>query len=45
MNWKLLLLAAALVGMVAAGLLLRGNDGDLLELTILHTNDLHAHYV
>ena len=44
MNWKLLLLAAALAGIVAAGLLLRGNDEDLLELTILHTNDIHAHY-
>ena len=44
MNWKLLLLAAALAGIMAAGLLLRGNDEDLLELTILHTNDIHAHY-
>jgi 5'-nucleotidase/UDP-sugar diphosphatase len=45
MNWKVLLLAIALVGMVVAGLLIRVGDGDQpFELTILHTNDLHAHY-
>jgi len=44
MNWKLLLLGAALVGAVVAGLLLR-TDGDRgVDLTILHTNDVHAHY-
>jgi 5'-nucleotidase len=45
MNWKLLLLGIALVGMVVAGLLLRTEtEPRPLELTILHTNDLHAHY-
>jgi len=44
MNWKLLLLAAALVGAVVAGILLRTEHDETLELTILHTNDLHAHY-
>ena len=45
MNWKLALLAVALVGMVATGFLLRMETGPRpLELTILHTNDLHAHY-
>ena len=44
MNWKLLLLAAALVGMMVAGLLPRVGDDEPLELTILHTNDIHAHY-
>jgi len=44
-NWKLLLLlGAALVGV---GLLCRfvgAPDRELWELTILHTNDVHAHY-
>jgi 5'-nucleotidase/UDP-sugar diphosphatase len=44
MNWKLWLLAVTLVGMVVAGLLLRMEDEEPLELAILHTNDLHAHY-
>ena len=45
MNWKLLLLGIALVGMVVAGFLLRTETGPQpRELTILHTNDLHAHY-
>jgi len=44
MKWKLLLLAAGLFGLVLAGFLLRVEDDGLLELTILHTNDLHAHY-
>jgi 5'-nucleotidase/UDP-sugar diphosphatase len=43
MNWRLLLLAAALVGVVA-GILLWVEHEEVLELTILHTNDLHAHY-
>ena len=45
MNWKLVLVAAALIGVVVAGLLIRGGDGDqAFALTILHTNDVHAHY-
>jgi len=47
MNWKLLLLAAALVGVVAVGFVMRiepARDTGPFELTILHTNDLHAHY-
>ena len=44
MNWKLLLLATALIGAVAAGLLLRTERERPFELTILHTNDIHAHY-
>jgi 5'-nucleotidase/UDP-sugar diphosphatase len=44
MNWKLLLLAVTLVGVAVAGLLLRVEEEESLELTILHTNDLHAHY-
>jgi len=44
MNAKLLMLAGALVGLLVVGLLLRGPEDRPLELTILHTNDLHAHY-
>lgn len=45
MNWKLLLLGLALAGAALAGwLLLMPSDSEPLELTILHTNDLHAHY-
>jgi len=45
MNWKLLLVGIVLAGMVVAGLLLRTETGPQpFELTILHTNDLHAHY-
>jgi 5'-nucleotidase/UDP-sugar diphosphatase len=44
MNWKLWLLAVTLIGMVVAGLLLRVEEDESFELTILHTNDIHAHY-
>ncbi len=44
MNWKLLLLGAALVGLVVVGFLIRTDEDEPFELTILHTNDLHAHY-
>ncbi len=44
MNWKLLLLGAALVGVLVAGILLRSGGERPLELTILHTNDIHSHY-
>ncbi len=44
MNWKLLLLGAALVGLVVAGFLVRTEKDEPFELMILHTNDLHAHY-
>jgi len=44
MNWKVLLLAVGLVGLAAVGLVLRLEVDRPLELTILHTNDLHAHY-
>ena len=48
MNWRLLLLiGVALIGIGMAGWFLTtpGDRADeLFELTILHTNDLHAHY-
>jgi 5'-nucleotidase len=45
MNWKLLLLGLALAGAAALGwMLLTPSQAKPLELTILHTNDLHAHY-
>lgn len=45
MNWKLLLvLGFACVALAMSGLLHGIADDDRLELTILHTNDLHAHY-
>ena len=44
MNWKLLLLAAALCGLLAVGFLVRVERDEPLELTVLHTNDVHAHY-
>ncbi len=45
MNWKVLLLAAvAVVGLAVAGWLLIPSEREPLELTLLHTNDLHAHY-
>jgi len=47
MNWKLLLLGAALVGVLIAGVLFlrdRNDTPDAYELTLLHTNDFHAHY-
>jgi len=46
MNWKLLvLIGIACVGLMAFGLLDRTEigEGDF-DLTILHTNDVHAHY-
>ena len=45
MNWKLLLLGLALAGAAVMGwMLLAPSGAEPLELTILHTNDLHAHY-
>ena len=45
MNWKLLLLGLAVAGAAVVGwMLLAPSGGEPLELTILHTNDLHAHY-
>ncbi|MFC2094849.1 bifunctional metallophosphatase/5'-nucleotidase [Candidatus Bipolaricaulota bacterium] len=45
MNWKLILLAAAVAGAAVLGwILLAPSNAEPLELTILHTNDLHAHY-
>jgi len=44
MNWKLLLLGAVLAGMMVAGFLIRSGSDRPLELTILHTNDIHTHY-
>ena len=44
MNWKLLVLAAALVGLAVAALVWMEPAEGPFELTILHTNDLHAHY-
>jgi len=45
MNWKLLLLGLALAGAAVLGwMLLAPSEAEPLELTILHTNDLHAHY-
>ncbi len=45
MNWKLLLLGLALAGAVVLGWMwLAPSEAEPLELTILHTNDLHAHY-
>ena len=45
MNWKLLLLGLALAGAVVLGWMwLAPSEAEPLEVTILHTNDLHAHY-
>jgi len=45
MNWKLLfLLGVALAGAVFAGLWLSEAPKETIDLTILHTNDVHAHY-
>ena len=46
MNWKLWLLGLALAGAaaLAAWLLIAVDDGSV-EFTLLHTNDVHAHYV
>lgn len=45
MNWKLALIALALVGVAVAGWLwLVPSENHELELTILHTNDIHSHY-
>jgi len=44
-NWKLLLLGLALAGVAVLGWMwLAPSDADPLEVTILHTNDVHAHY-
>ena len=42
MSWKLVVLAGLVC--LAVGLLLTEKHDEGLELTILHTNDLHAHY-
>ena len=45
MNWKLLLLGLALAGAAVLGwMLLAPSEAEPLKVTILHTNDLHAHY-
>jgi len=46
MNWKLWVLALALAGaaVLAAWFLIPTDDGSV-EITLLHTNDVHAHYV
>ena len=45
MNWKLLLLGLALAGAAVLGwMMLMPSGTEPLELTILHTNDVHAHY-
>ena len=45
MNWKLLLLGLALVGAAVVGwMLFMSSEAGPLELTILHTNDVHSHY-
>jgi len=45
MNWKLLLLlGVALAGAVSAGLWLFEGPDKTIDVTILHTNDVHAHY-
>jgi 5'-nucleotidase / UDP-sugar diphosphatase len=45
MNWKLALIALALVGAAVVGWLwLSPDEYNELELTILHTNDIHSHY-
>ena len=45
MNWKLLLLGLALAGAAVLGwMLLAPPEANEVELTILHTNDIHSHY-
>ncbi len=45
MNWKLLLLGLALAGAAVLGWMwLAPSESEPLELTILHTNDIHSHY-
>ena len=45
MNWKLILIAVAAIGVAIMGWLWLGPSGEsALELTILHTNDIHSHY-
>ncbi len=45
MNWKLWLLGLALVAAAVVGWMVLGpSEGKPLEVTILHTNDVHAHY-
>lgn len=45
MNWKLVLVALAVIGVGVAGWLwLAPEKYHDLELTILHTNDVHSHY-
>ncbi|MCK5826980.1 metallophosphoesterase, partial [Candidatus Bipolaricaulota bacterium] len=45
MNWKLILIALALAGAAVLGYLwLAQPEATEVELTILHTNDMHSHY-
>jgi len=45
MNWKLLLvLGVACIGLAMVGLFHRTVEDEGFDLTILHTNDVHAHY-
>ena len=45
MNWRiLLLLGVALAGAVFAGMWLFEAEEETVDLTLLHTNDVHAHY-
>lgn len=45
MNWKLILLGLAVLGAAVVGwLYLVPSEAEPLELTILHTNDIHSHY-
>ena len=45
MNWKLLLLVGiACLGLGMADWMFRASEESGFELTVLHTNDLHAHY-
>ena len=45
MNWKvLLLLGVALAGAMLAGMWFFEAEKETVDLTLLHTNDIHAHY-
>ena len=45
MTWKMILIAVALAGLAAVGWLwLAPSKANEVELTILHTNDIHSHY-
>ncbi|MEW5826179.1 MAG: 5'-nucleotidase C-terminal domain-containing protein [Candidatus Bipolaricaulota bacterium] len=45
MNWKLVVLGLALGLLVVLGTWDAGREGSSFSLTILHTNDVHSHYV